>query len=333
MINLSDNGSPSLWRLLLLHPLALCRRRALDEVHLDKHLIRQVDSFVALTLEHEASGLENRDKGRDVRLAASVLHAIDLDGEVLVVGAVVILALGLLAGGHLLPVANAVRHEGVLAADGAEAGLDLGDPELALPVEDAVGLLDKVDPVGAHQGEAEDGDVDGAVGDGEVGDVGLCDEGAGGLEIEALDLHAQLLLVRLQHLRDPRIATPQVRNRALLLRPGQDSLGPGRGRRAGAAPTLGLDAAAGADVLEEAVDGVLGPHLDLAPEALVVLVEHLGRVGEELEGLLRGPCVQRLVEVAEARRDELLAHRGLEGREFGGRGRWCFCDGGGFGRC
>ena len=80
----------------------------------------------------------------------------------------------------------------------------------------------------------------------------------------------------------------------------------------------GLDARAREDVGDVAVDGVLGPDGDLPPEPFVVLDEHVRGGLEELEGLGRGARVQRLVEVPEAGRDELFAHRGLEGGEFGG---------------
>lgn len=89
-----------------------------------------------------------------------------------------------------------------------------------------------------------------------------------------------------------------------------------RGGRSRAALWWWFRARTAANVAEEAVDGVFGPHFDLPPEALVVLGEHLRGVLEEGEGFFGGARVQRLVEVSEACGYELFPHGCLEGREF-----------------
>ena len=80
------------------------------------------------------------------------------------------------------------------------------------------------------------------------------------------------------------------------------------------------------DLVEVAVNGVLRPDFDLAAETFVVFGEHLGILGEEGEGVRGGRGVKCLVEVAEASRDQLLAHAGLEGGEcrFGRLRSGCF---------
>ena len=92
----------------------------------------------------------------------------------------------------------------------AEAGFDLGDPELAAPTQEAVGFLDEVDPVGAHEGEAEDGDVDAGVGEREVGDVGGGDERVRGVQVEAEEAEVQLLRVGVEGLGEFGVAAAEV---------------------------------------------------------------------------------------------------------------------------
>lgn len=197
-------------------------RGGLEEVHLDEHLVLQVD----VALQDEAAPAQRLDEGRDVGLVALVVGAVDFDGQrrgffFLLTGApfsVLGFALSSAWWGGLSPVSDAVvdgRAVAVaFAAEGAEAALDLGDPELALPVQDAVGLLDEVEPVGAHEGETEDDDVDAAVVEGQVGDVGFGDERARALQVVAADVELQLLLLGLQRLGQLGVAAPQVRERA-----------------------------------------------------------------------------------------------------------------------
>jgi hypothetical protein len=65
-------------------------------------------------------------------------------------------------------------HTAFLLLHAAEAGFDLRDPEFAAPAQHAVGFVDEVKPICAHEGKAEDSDVDAAGGEGEGGDVGYC---------------------------------------------------------------------------------------------------------------------------------------------------------------
>lgn len=195
--------------------LAAERRCGLDEVHAHEHTVAHVDcTATALTtqvpVQQEASLAERLDKRTNVGLVLlgfPGLVTIDVHREVGQVGGLLLLGgggPGLLAlrrprgGGALLAVADAMGDDGpgglgVVAWVG-EAALDLSHPELAAPTQDTVGFFNKGQPVGAHQSEAEDGDIDGAVGQREIGDVGARHErGATRLEIEAADVEVELL--------------------------------------------------------------------------------------------------------------------------------------------
>lgn len=220
--------------ILCLDPLALCRRRALDEVNLDKHAIGQIDGLGLFPLQHEAPPGESCDKGTDIGLASPVLEPVDFDGEVLAVESGLLGVArrpGLFAAaggsgsasnrvfvvvGRLSAMAHAVVHNG--GGGGLrgrrEPGLDLGDPQLAFPVENAVGLFDEIHPVRAHEGEAENSNVDGTVGERQIRNVGFGHEWVGALQIEALDVHLELGAVLLQRLRQARVTTTQVGNGA-----------------------------------------------------------------------------------------------------------------------
>ncbi len=105
---------------------------------------------------------------------------------------------------------DALRPRGGAPLHAAEARFDLGDPELAAPAQEAVSLFDEVDPVGAHEGEAEDGDVDGGVGEREVGDVGGGDERVRGVQVEAEEVEVKLRRVRGEGLGEFGVAAAEV---------------------------------------------------------------------------------------------------------------------------
>jgi len=73
------------------------------------------------------------------------------------------------------------------------------------------------------------------------------------------------------------------------------------------------DFAAGLEVGDEALDGVLGPDGDLGAEAGVVGGVGGGGGGEEVGGVGGGRGVEGLVEVAEAGGEEFGGHGFLEG--------------------
>jgi hypothetical protein len=187
----------------------------------------------------------------------------------------------------------------MLVSNGTEATLDFGNPELALPVKDTIGLLDEVNPVCAHKSKTEDSDVDGTVSERQVGDISLGDQRAWALKIVALDVNAQFLAICLKSLSKTSVTTAKICNGTLLLRARQWGLGErcGRGSRLAFALLAGF--AASPDIFEEAVDRVLRPNLDLASETLVILIEHLWRFIKKAVGLFGGAGVESLIEMTE----------------------------------
>mmetsp|Transcript_7775 Transcript_7775/g.13089 ORF Transcript_7775/g.13089 Transcript_7775/m.13089 type:complete len:238 (+) Transcript_7775:190-903(+) len=131
--------------------------------------------------------------------------------------------------------------------------------------EDAVGFLDEIEVVGAHQGQAEDGNIKGSIPQRHVGNVASSDVLVDSNEIKGVDLLSGTS-------RDRSLSTPKVSNdeRRWFL----------------------------AEHLNKHIDGVRGPQRDLCFEAFVILKEEVRFLTKELVGLFTLLGVERLVEDA-----------------------------------
>ncbi|OSS47711.1 hypothetical protein B5807_07367 [Epicoccum nigrum] len=297
--------------------LAFGRLRALDKLQLHKHLVAKIDRVpraLGQRIQHETARAQHLDKGthvgafgprcavdrlRQLGFVRAILNALDIILLLLLLGAF-LLRRHLAA---LIQRPDTVDGDALLLLHAPEPALDLGDPQLALPAQHAVRLVDEVEPVGAHQREAEDGDVGAIVPERQRGDVGDGDEvlaGPGGLrQVEGFDVDVQRREVWLQAVRQRGHAAAEIGDEALrAVGAGEGLVVPAGDDRAGvvvfllgfrgdgrallllvahlrAPGILGdLYAPARENRGHVVVHGVLRPHFDLLREAAVVVLEH-----------------------------------------------------------